>query len=331
VVCERRTVGCVRHERSHRPVREPQGDNRCGSEWTRIAAARDTKRQRGDESPIGGKGLVDRPYRLIAWSVVIGSRPHECEDSRAVGHGHGPESQLFEDLVGDRSRRGLGETEPEAGERRLEQLENGRLPPQPAHPRHDRIVHITDEILAPLRERYGEPRTLHWDGEVSDPELALITHNPRRRHDVTLFIFNGERLALVRKPHFEPGVWRTPGGGIKPGEEFAAGAVREALEETGADIQLDRFLLVAEPLFRFRNDAIPWQTLVLSARTRTEDLEPVDTDEIEAARWGTAAELRGPIRTRLLATGRALWRYRVALHDAALEELTRAPAPPAPR
>jgi 8-oxo-dGTP pyrophosphatase MutT (NUDIX family) len=189
-------------------------------------------------------------------------------------------------------------------------------------------VHVTEEVLAPLRERYGTPVSLKWDGEVSDPELALITYNPGRRHDVTLFIFNGDRLALVRKPHFEPGVWRTPGGGIKPGEDFVAGAVREALEETGAVIELDRFLLEAAPVFRFRGAAVPWQTLVFSARTTTHELDALDIDEIEEARWGTAEELQGPIRSRLLETGRALWRYRVALHDAALDALaTGAPGP----
>ena len=35
----------------------------------------------------------------------------------------------------------------------------------------------------------------------------------------------------------------------------------------------------------------------------------------------TRNELLGPIRARLLATGRALWRYRVALHDAAVAAL----------
>lgn len=183
------------------------------------------------------------------------------------------------------------------------------------------LVHVTEEVLAPLRARYGKPISLKWDGEVSDPELALITYNPGRRHDVTLFIFNGDRLALVRKPHFEPGVWRTPGGGIKPGEDVVAGAVREALEETGAEIELDRFLLEAAPVFRFRGATVPWQTLVFSAHTRTDELGALDIDEIEEARWGTTEELRGPIRSRLLETGRALWRYRVALHDAALDAL----------
>jgi 8-oxo-dGTP pyrophosphatase MutT (NUDIX family) len=182
-------------------------------------------------------------------------------------------------------------------------------------------MHLTDAVLAPLHETYGDPALLEWDGEVTDPELALITYSPGRRHDVTLFVFNGDRLALIRKPHFGPGVWRTPGGGIKPGEDFVAGAVREAFEETGAEVELDRYLLRAEPVFRFADTAVPWQTHVFSATTKTEFLLPRDAHEIAAARWGTAAELAGPIRNKLLATGRALWRYRVALHDATLEKL----------
>ena len=60
---------------------------------------------------------------------------------------------------------------------------------------------------------------------------------------------------------------------------------------------------------------------VFSARTEEEQLAPIDTHEISAARWGTTGELAGPIRARLLETGRALWRYRVELHEAALDQL----------
>jgi hypothetical protein len=64
-----------------------------------------------------------------------------------------------------------------------------------------------------------------------------------------------------------------------------------------------------------------WRTHVFSARTTETELAPRDADEIAGARWGTLDELAGPLRERLLATGRAFWRYRVALHDAALEAL----------
>jgi ADP-ribose pyrophosphatase YjhB (NUDIX family) len=185
-------------------------------------------------------------------------------------------------------------------------------------------MHVDEAVLAPVRARYGDPVVLRWDGEVSDPELALITYNPGRRHDVTLFVTNGERLALIRKPHFEPGIWRTPGGGVKVDEDFVGGVVREGLEELGVAVELRRYLVRAEAVFRFADTAVPWQTHVFWATTDGDDLAPQDTGEIAEARWGTADELAGPIRERLLATGRALWRYRVALHDAALKALAAA-------
>jgi ADP-ribose pyrophosphatase YjhB (NUDIX family) len=183
-------------------------------------------------------------------------------------------------------------------------------------------VHVDEAVLARVRRQFGEPVLLDWEGEVSDPELAMITYNPSRRHDVTLFVFNGERLALIRKPHFPQGIWRTPGGGVKAGEEFVAGVIREAREELGVDVELARYLVRARALFRFANETVPWQTHVFSADTSAEHLTPLDTDEIAEARWGTTAELLGPIREHLLATGRALWRYRVALHDAAIAALS---------
>ena len=180
---------------------------------------------------------------------------------------------------------------------------------------------MDEAVLAPVRRRFGEPAELVWEGEVSEPELAMITYNPARRHDVTLFVLNGELLALIRKPHFPEGVWRTPGGGVKPGEDFVAGVAREAYEELGVEVELERYLVLARAEFRFGDLAVPWQTHIFGATTKDELLAPLDTVEIAEARWGTGAELAGPIRDRLLSTGRALWRYRVALHDAALAAL----------
>lgn len=181
------------------------------------------------------------------------------------------------------------------------------------------IVHVTDAVLAPLRERFGEPSELRWDGEVTEREYALATYNPARTHDVTLFILDpGRRIALIRKPHFADGIWRPPGGGIKPGEDFAGGAVREALEETGLGVTLERYLVAASATFRHDGAELDWRTHVFLATTVDETLAPRDDAEIAGARWGTTTELAGPLRARLLETGHALWRYRVALHDAAL-------------
>jgi ADP-ribose pyrophosphatase YjhB (NUDIX family) len=183
-------------------------------------------------------------------------------------------------------------------------------------------MHVTEAVLAPLRERYGEPRDLRWEGEVSPEEFNLAGGSPERRHDVTFFVFDpAGRLALIQKPSYPEGVWRPPGGGVQPGERFELGVQREAMEELGVHIELERFLVSSAATFRSADGVIDWRTHVFSARTGEEQLRPIDTHEISAARWGTTDELAGPVRARLLETGRALWRYRVELHDAALDEL----------
>lgn len=178
-------------------------------------------------------------------------------------------------------------------------------------------MHVDESVLAPIRDRYGSPSVLRWHGEISEREWGVATYNPERTHDVTIFILNGQRLALIRKHSFPPNVWRPPGGGVKPGEDFVEAIRREALEETGAVIELDRYLIVSEAIFTRDERRLEWTTHVFSAQTETEQLAARDTDEIAAVRWGTLDELGGPLRTRLLATGRAFWHYRVALHDAA--------------
>ena len=183
-------------------------------------------------------------------------------------------------------------------------------------------MHLTEAVLAPLRERYGEPQGLRWDGEVSREEFTLAGGSPGRRHDVTFFVFDAsDRLALIRKPSYTPGIWRPPGGGVHAGEAFEAGVRREAFEELGIEIELERFLVSSEAQFRCGDEVIDWRTHVFSARTEAQELDPVDVREIAAARWGTTAELAGPLRAAMLETGRALWGYRVALHDAALAAL----------
>ena len=40
------------------------------------------------------------------------------------------------------------------------------------------IVHVTDEILAPLRERYGKPAELEWTGDDHDTRVRARDVQP---------------------------------------------------------------------------------------------------------------------------------------------------------
>jgi acetyl-CoA carboxylase carboxyl transferase subunit beta len=49
------------------------------------------------------------------------------------------------------------------------------------------------------------------------------------------------RLLLVKRARDpQRGRWSVPGGRVEPGESLEAAAVREALEETGLRIEVDR-------------------------------------------------------------------------------------------
>ena len=189
-------------------------------------------------------------------------------------------------------------------------------------------MYVTDAMLDAAAQRWGEPRRLELAFEITARERAVIhgTRQPDRIHDITFFIQRDDRFAVITKPFFPPGVWRAPSGGLHPGEDLEAGTKREALEETGLAIELERYLLRVDARFTLGHEVEPWRTQVFLAHAASGDLEPRDVREIRAAKWATREELQGPIRDALLATGYPLFRYRVALTDATfarLDELSR--------
>jgi len=120
---------------------------------------------------------------------------------------------------------------------------------------------------------------------------------------------------------FAPGIFRAPSGAVHPGEDFVVGAEREATEETGMDVSLERFVLLIEAVFTCSGEEEPWTSYVFTALRSAGELSPIDTEEIKEARWITFGELQGPIRAMMLASGAGLFRYRVFLHDASFEAI----------
>lgn len=190
------------------------------------------------------------------------------------------------------------------------------------------MAYVTEEMIRDLEARYGEPRRLRMAYEITPPEMEMLRGSKKhgRNHDLTLFIFrdHGYReFAGIAKHMFPPGAFRAPSGAANPGESLEDGALREAYEETGLRIRLDRFILYIDALFSCGPVEEKWRSMVLTAFREEGELGHLDTEEIRETRWVTLEELQGPIRERLLETGMGLFAYRVALHDAAVEEIKR--------
>lgn len=200
-------------------------------------------------------------------------------------------------------------------------------------------MYIDAAVLRDVEARYGTPHEIETTLSMAEREFSLCRRAGRngRAHDVTLLILGpggGDPsgtmdgpIAVIRKWSYPPDLFRPPSGGVEPGEAFEAGAVREALEETGLVVELERYLVRMRARFEWGGEALDWTTHVVSARWREGEVAPRDTREIAEARWSTLAELDGTLRDRMLATGSAGFRYRVALQDAALARLGVKPWP----
>jgi 8-oxo-dGTP pyrophosphatase MutT (NUDIX family) len=197
-------------------------------------------------------------------------------------------------------------------------------------------MYLTLEVIQSLEQRYGTPEEGVAALAFAPGEFGLVEYCLRknRAHDVTLFI-RGEngRFAVIRKPSYPPNVFRPPSGGVEPGEDFEAGAAREAIEETGLEIRLERYLLRVQACFTYDGRTAPWITHVFLASATGGSLAPQDTKEIAEARWAGAEEIVEWYRPAMLSMGSAGMRYRVDLQDAGLRLLGLAdpPAPPAGR
>lgn len=179
------------------------------------------------------------------------------------------------------------------------------------------MAHVTRAVWEPAEALLGRPEERTWTYPIQPSEMAMVVSSTRgqtRLHDVTLFIFNpAGQVALIRKHGYPPGAWRAPGGGINRGEEFVAGAAREALEETGLAVELTRYLLRVQVTFTCGAQTQPWITHVVTALADG-PLQTRDPHEIESVAWGSLDDLVGPVAEVMLASGRGLFTYRVALH-----------------
>ncbi|HHI02392.1 MAG: hypothetical protein DRP51_00315 [Candidatus Zixiibacteriota bacterium] len=153
-------------------------------------------------------------------------------------------------------------------------------------------MYFTARMLQRVADRYGYPPVIAMEAPVDEEEYNFIrsTQSYGRCHDITLYIFKGNKVIVNAKHHYPDGLYRAPSGGLKPGEDFEEGVFREVYEETGTKIKLLRYILQVNVSFSFGRKSIPWRTHVFTAEYVSGKIEPTDHREIREARLAELAE-----------------------------------------
>jgi len=141
-----------------------------------------------------------------------------------------------------------------------------------------------------------------------------------RNSDVTLFIFKGGKVIVISKPWYPPGLYRAPSGGVRPGESLEEVSLREAYEETGAKIKLQKYVLRIEVTFSHERKEVVWSSHIFTAKYVSGKIKPVDTKEIKEAKLMSLIKLSS-LKPLLLKTGSGGLAYRAALTEKAIAEI----------
>lgn len=185
---------------------------------------------------------------------------------------------------------------------------------------------LDQEEISKLEDRYGRPREISF-GEIKmqEDEFDLLRRSMEggRAHDVTIFTFVKGEVVVIQKPSHPPKVFRAPGGGVEPCENIEDGIRREMYEETGLEIEIERYVLRTMVTFVRDTERRDWTSHVFLASKVGGRLNPKDTEEVAKARLVSSEKLLGGIRDRMLESGRGGLIYRAKLTDAFFEEVNR--------
>jgi ADP-ribose pyrophosphatase YjhB (NUDIX family) len=178
--------------------------------------------------------------------------------------------------------------------------------------------------LASLHLKFGVPRRVDFAAEMLPDEFALVQRSVGRGryHDVTIFIHHKAKFVVIEKhAYVRTGILRAPSGGAMANETLIDAAKREAREETGFEIEVERFILESHVQLTLENDTVDWVSYVFLARVIGGEMEPQDVKEIAGVQLRSREELLNDIGPLMKASGLGGFDYRAKMTEAFFAEL----------
>ena len=101
----------------------------------------------------------------------------------------------------------------------------------------------------------------------------------KKRGEVIFVVERPAGLILHTKDFYPAGTYRLPSGGVKWGESVLSALHREAQEEMGLEIEVERFLGLLEYELRCEKERLPFVSYVFLVRGSAGELAPQDEEE----------------------------------------------------
>jgi len=140
---------------------------------------------------------------------------------------------------------------------------------------------INPEEIEALARQYGPVERRSYSLEVGRRNFEYWRRElvEKRRGEVVFVVRGPGGLILHTKDFYPPGTYRLPSGGVRWGESVLSALHREAREEMGLEVEVDRFLGLLEYEFRCQGEMMPFVSYVFLVREAGGELAPQDKEE----------------------------------------------------
>lgn len=97
-------------------------------------------------------------------------------------------------------------------------------------------------------------------------------------------------LLIKRAAEPDAGLWSIPGGLVEIGERASDAAIREAREETGLDVEIEKALGVVDKIIRDEGSEIKYHFVIIDYLASPKGGSPAASSDALDARWVKAEE-----------------------------------------